>query len=533
MNRFRNSFGRRGWSLAAVLLIAGQFAATASAQLWEPGNRQLDDPEGPQLAGHWGATIVTGDFEGDGYADLAIGAPDWDQPFNGGSLEDAGQVSLWSGGPGGLAAARSFWRYGAAADRQCGYALAAGDFDDDGDDELVIACPGDSNHGADHGGEVLVFDKVSGVWTLHSSWYQGGPIPVANEPFDQTGQSLAVGDFDGDGYADLAIGVPSENIDPPLPTALDAGAVAIVYGGPDGLTSTGVQFFHEEMGGLGGAQANSRFGFSLAAGHFSADLRDDLVIGIPYHDAPGAANSGQLVVLFGSPSGLTTTDFQRLDDADFAGVVAADDLFGYALAAGRFRFTGACQIEACYDELALGIPGEPSLGGTEGVGGFLEIRGSSDGLDPSTSIFRFQSALGSTPEQGDQFGKVLVAGRLDRRTGDDLVIGVPNEDWASVFDQGMIHVVFGGSQGLVLSYPGQTLTQNGLVTGPGGTSDGFGSAIGIGDFNGDGTGDLAVGVPGRTVGEGDIAGTVQLLRGALFADGFQSGNTVAWSLVAP
>jgi hypothetical protein len=533
MDEVCGSVGRRARSLARVLGIAGMIAASASAQLWEPGNRRIDDPEGPQLAGHWGATMVVGDFEDDGYADLVIGAPDWDQPFGGGSLEDAGQVSLWSGGPAGLAATRSFWRYGAAADRRCGFALAAGDFDGSGDDELVIACPGDSSHGADHGGEVLVFDKDGGIWTLHSSWYQGGPIPVANEPFDQTGQSLAVGDFDGDGFDDLAIGVPGENIDPPLPSALDAGAVAIVYGSPDGLTTSGVQFFHEAMGGLGGAQANSRFGFSLAAGHFSADLRDDLVVGIPYHDAPGAANSGQIVVLFGSPSGLTTTGFQRLDDADFAGIVAADDRFGYALAAGRFRVAGACEVTACYDELALGIPGEPGFGGVPAAGGILEIRGSSDGLDPATALFWGQSDLGEVEEEDDQFGLVLTAGRLDRRSGDDLVVGVPFEDSTSEFDPGLIHVVFGGAQGLVISHPGQTLDQEGLATGPGGVADGFGSALGIGDFDGDGTGDLAVGVPGRNVGEADLAGTVQLLRGALFADGFQSGGTGVWTPVSP
>jgi hypothetical protein len=533
MNRCRSSFGRGSWRFARIALIVGQFAATASAQVWEPGNRRIDDPEGPQLAGHWGAAIVTGDFEGDGYADLAIGAPDWDQAFNGGSLEDAGQVSLWSGGPAGLAATRSFWRYGAAADRQCGYALAAGDFDDDGDDELVVACPGDSSHGADHGGEVLVFDKVSGAWTLHSSWYQGGPIPVANEPFDQAGQSLAVGDFDGDGYADLVIGIPGENIDPPLPTALDAGAAAVVYGGPDGLSTSGVQFFHEAMGGLGGASDNARFGFSLAVGRFNADLRDDLVIGIPFRNAPGAASSGQIVVLFGDPAGLSTNGFQRLDDADFGGTVAANDRFGYALAAGRFRSTGACPVLECYDALVLGIPGEPSPQGTPMVGGILEIPGSENGLSPGAARFWSQTAFGYTPEQGDQLGTVLKAGALDGRTGDDLVIGVPHEDWTGAVDQGLVHLVFGGPQGLVLSYPGQTLLQTGLATGPGGTADAFGSALGPGDFNGDGAGDLAVGVPGRDVETADAAGTVQLLRGALFADGFQSGSTAAWSLVAP
>lgn len=521
---------RRRWILVCLWLTA----VTASAQVWEPGNRRIDDPEGPQLQALWGSVVAVGDFEGDGYADLAVGAPDRDQPLGGGFLEDSGEVSVWSGGPGGLATARDLWLYGGAVDRQCGYALATGDFDGDGDDELVVSYPGDSSHGADHGGEVRVFDKVGTAWGLDSIWYQGGPIPVANEPFDQLGQSLAVGDFDFDGFDDLVIGVPGENIDPPLPTALDAGAVAVVYGSPSGLSTSGVQYFHEAMGGLGGAQANARFGFALATGQFSRDLYADLVVGIPYRDAPGAVDSGQVVVLFGSAAGLSTTGFQRLDDADFAGVVEAGDQFGYALAAGQFRSTGACPVLECYDELALGIPGEP-IAGAAAAGGLLEIRGSENGLNPGTAIFWTQNSLSgmSDPEAGDRLGSVLVAGELDGRDGEDLVVGVPNENWVSNSDQGMIHLVFGGAQGLVLSYPGQSRLQDGLATGPGGAGDRFGHALGIGDFDGDGTGDLAVGVPGRTVGPGDFAGTVQLLRGALFADGFQSGSTSGWSQTSP
>ncbi|GMU64361.1 MAG: hypothetical protein AMXMBFR36_06350 [Acidobacteriota bacterium] len=517
-----------------MLACAWLTAVTAPAQVWEPGNRRIDDPEGPQFQAQWGSVITIGDFDGDGHADLAVGAPEWDQPHNGSLLEDAGGVSVWAGGPGGLESEREVWFYGGAVDRQCGYALAAGDFDGDGDDELVVSYPGDSSHGTDHGGEVRVFDKELGSWGLDSVWFQGGPIPVANEPFDQLGQSLAVGDFDFDGYADLVIGVPGENIDPPLPTALDAGAVAVIYGSPNGLSTSGVQYFHEALVGLGGAQANARFGFSLATGQFSRDLYEDLVVGIPFRDAAGATDSGQIVVLFGGADGLSIAGHQRLDDADFAGAVEAGDQFGYALAAGQFRSTGACPVLECYDELALGIPGEP-IAGAAAAGGLLEIRGSMNGLNPGTAIFWTQDSLSgmSDPEAGDRLGSVLVAGELDGRDGVDLVVGVPDENWVSNSDQGMIHVVFGGAQGLVLSYPGQSRLQDGLATGPGGAGDRFGHALGVGDFDGDGTGDLAVGVPGRAVGPGDFAGTVQLLRGALFADGFQSGSTAGWSLTSP
>jgi len=63
---------------------------------------------------------------------------------------------------------------------------------------------------------------------------------------DQFGASLTVGDFDKDGYADLAIGVPGEN----LGSLADAGAVAIIYGGSGGLSASGDQLWDQDSPGL-------------------------------------------------------------------------------------------------------------------------------------------------------------------------------------------------------------------------------------------------------------------------------------------
>jgi hypothetical protein len=310
----------------------------------------------------------------------------------------------------------------------------------------------------------------------------------------------------------------------------------VLYGGPGGLSTSGIQLLHEASPGMPGAQANARFGFALAAGDFDDDFHDDLAVGVPFHDAPGQTDSGQVVILRGSDSGLTTADHQRFDDADFAGAVAAGDQFGYALATGLFRSTGACPVGMCYESLLVGIPGEPSIGGAASAGGFLEISGSAGGITPTGAIFWSQGGLGAAAnnaEAGDRFGAVLVAGELDGRDGTDVVVGVPAEDWTSRVDQGLVHVLFGGPVGLVVTYPGQWRIQDGFASGPGAADDRFGAALGIGDFNGDGTGDLAASAPGRTVEALGNAGVVQLFRGALFADGYENGTTGVWSSSLP
>ena len=62
-------------------------------------------------------------------------------------------------------------------------------------------------------------------------------------------------DFNGDGYEDLAIGVPSERVN----GYLQAGAVHVVYGGPDGLTSTGDQFFTQSSPNVAGTPQRRDF----------------------------------------------------------------------------------------------------------------------------------------------------------------------------------------------------------------------------------------------------------------------------------
>src|SRR5262245_57220571 len=85
-------------------------------------------------------------------------------------------------------------------------------------------------------------------------------------------------DFNNDGYADLAIGVPFEDVG----TVVDAGAVNVLYGGAAGLTGAGSQFFTQNSGGLSSTpEPDDRFGTWLATGDFNDDGFGDLAIGVP------------------------------------------------------------------------------------------------------------------------------------------------------------------------------------------------------------------------------------------------------------
>jgi hypothetical protein len=133
------------------------------------------------------------------------------------------------------------------------------------------------------------------LWSQNSSSVLG----VA-ESGDAFGSSVAAGDYNGDGYDDLAVGVNGED----LSTSAEAGAIHVLYGssGP-GLTSSGNQLWHQDISGIQSvAESDEWFGDALATGDFDGDGYDDLAVGVPAEDI-SFENAGAVSVLYGSGSG--------------------------------------------------------------------------------------------------------------------------------------------------------------------------------------------------------------------------------------
>src|SRR6266508_552874 len=104
-------------------------------------------------------------------------------------------------------------------------------------------------------------------------------------------------DFDNDGFVDLAVGTPSEDVG----TIVDAGAVTVLYGSAAGLTGAGSQQFTQDTPGIvGAAETDDGFGEALAAGDFNNNGVDDLAVGAPSEDVGAAVNGGSVNVLYGS-----------------------------------------------------------------------------------------------------------------------------------------------------------------------------------------------------------------------------------------
>lgn len=227
------------------------------------------------------------DLDDDGFADIAMGAPQADPGAN--PDPGRGYVQIrWGSAMGPVMGPTIF---GDAVGDRFGFSLsAAGDVNCDGVADLLVGAPQSSTNATADGGvartgyaRVLLgtrnrasFGAPALTWTYRGS-----------NPGSQFGYAVAgIGDLDGKGCADIAVGAPFD--DPG--SVIDAGTVQVYWGSGPG--NVGPLF--------NGARANDRLGFALSgAGDFDGDRLSDMLIGAPGVDMGANADVGAVTVVFG------------------------------------------------------------------------------------------------------------------------------------------------------------------------------------------------------------------------------------------
>lgn len=460
------------------------------------------------------------DYNGDGYADLAIGVPS--ENLNNSTKVNAGIVNVIYGSSSGMSATAArpdqIWKQdsadlegGSEKDDQFGSSLASGDFNRDGFSDLAIGVPGEAIGPKRAAGAVnIIYGSPSGLSPTavlpDQFWSQDSPgIEGTAEINDNFGHSLAAGDFNNDGYYDLAIGVPFEDIG----AAIDAGGVHVIYGSASGLSTAVMpaQFWEQDKPGVSDdGESGDYFGWSLAVIDRNHDGFEDLAIGAYGEDNEPVIDDGAVYFIFGSLEGLSTTIIpenmiiqKMVDDGSNENGVG----YGYSLVVGDFSNRGT-------PILVIGIP-------------FADVGAAVDAGKVYANGFLSQNSpdIEGTAETNDTFGYSLTVADFNGDFYDDLVIGVPGESIGPTVGGGSINVIYGSRNGLSATVSAstgradQTWSQNSPdIEDWSEANDRFGSSLAGGDFNNDGRDDLAIGVPLENLGSNADCGGLNVIYGS-------------------
>ena len=291
-------------------------------------------------------------------------------------------------------------------------ALAAGDANGDLIDDLAVGIPGEDT--PDVGfpvsrdtGSVLILRGRAATGTRPGLRGEGSAEFGADTPMvagdgragDLMGITLAMGDVQGDGFADVVVSAVGRDVT----GATDAGALYVLRGSAQGIRPAGSRYLHADSTDVAGtAQPGDRLGSGLALGDLNDDGVADLLVGIAGQAVGAASRAGAVLALYGGPSGLTGVGSRQFHagtaTTGLADKVEAFDVFGASVAIGDLDGNR-------YGDLVIGVPGEDHPRAVD-AGAVVLAYGSEGGTAAAGGRMFHGANVGSQSqrERGDRWG---------------------------------------------------------------------------------------------------------------------------------
>jgi hypothetical protein len=428
----------------AVAVFRGTATGLSSSGVQRISQSSPGVPGAPEAGDSFGASLASGDFDGDGYADLAVGAPGEDTTAD----ESVGAVAVLYGtanglsGSGAHALGRPAAPFGEAdpEEDELGTRLTAADFDGDGDHDLAVAITSGSN------GLLIYQGRAAGLSTQPSTSVGPGhglPAELGSQPM----RALAVGDLDGNGRPDLAIGMQEYE--------QARGAVAVVYSAKGSGLNVGEatvpspQVWTEDSDGVRGTAADlDAFGAAVGIGDVSGDGRKDLVVTVLQQPTSTPGAIGAIHVLRGGSEGVHAEGDQYLPyDSVVEEPVGA---MGVAVGVGDLNGDGIAEVAVTH-----GVHPDSRFGGV------TVLKGSAAGLRTAgrRSFTQASAGIGGTTSGVvDYWGAYLRIGDAGKSRHRDLIVSDPYQAVGGA-QAGMVNILW-GSDANVAGSRSDTVTQD-------------------------------------------------------------------------